>query len=308
MSILIAGGAGFIGSHLIDELLKINETVICVDNFVLGNINMISHNLSNPNFLFYEIDICDKSKLGNLFMEHKFTRVYHLAANSDIQSGGYDPSIDFNNSFMTTMILLDIMREYEVKEFLFASSSAIYGEKNELLSENTGNLQPISYYGASKLASEAFISAYASMNSMRANIIRFPNVVGPRLTHGVVYDFINKLRRNKNELEILGDGRQEKPYLYVIDLVEAIMLMQYEKELDIYNVGVETVTTVNSIANIVCEVMGLSDVNYSYTGGTSGWQGDVPKFQYDLSKIHSIGWKAKYSSDEAVQLAARSMI
>jgi UDP-glucose 4-epimerase len=235
-------------------------------------------------------------------------RAYHLAANSDIQKGGKDPSIDRRDTFETTAAVLDAMRKYEVKELLFASTSAVYGDKQGALKEDTGDLRPVSYYGAAKLASEAFISAYAAMNGLAANIIRFPNVVGSRLTHGAVFDFIAKLRRNPKELEILGDGKQDKPYIYVADLIDAMLSMKYAPGVEIFNAGVDTSTTVRRIADIVCEEMGLRDVEYKFTGGAAGWLGDVPKFKYDLSKIHAFGWTAKHTSDEAVRLAARASI
>ena len=146
------------------------------------------------------------------------------------------------------------------------------------------------------------------MNDMKVNIIRFPNVVGPRLTHGVIFDFIAKLKSNPKELVILGDGQQEKPYLYVLDLIEAILMMKYESKIQIFNVGVETTTTVKRIADIVCEEMGLQGVIYRYTGGSIGWKGDVAKFQYELSKIHEFGWYSKHTSDDAIRLAARSVL
>jgi UDP-glucose 4-epimerase len=266
---------------------------------------MVKNHLDNPRFTFYENDICDDAEMEKIFKDHSFDRVYHLAANSDIQKGGKDPSIDTHNTFETTIKLLEYMRKYSVKELLFASTSAVYGDKQGPLKEDIGDLRPISYYGGAKLASEAFISAYAAMNNMRVNIIRFPNVVGPRLTHGAIYDFIAKLRKNPNELEILGDGNQEKPYIYVLDLVKAMLLMKYNDGVEIFNAGVENATKVKRIADIVCEEMKLTNVNYIFTGGATGWLGDVPKFQYDLSKIHAFGWTAEHDSDEAVRLAAR---
>jgi UDP-glucose 4-epimerase len=204
---------------------------------------------------------------------------------------------------------LQAMRRHEVKELLFASTSAVYGDKPGLLRESGGDLQPISYYGAAKLASEAFISAFALMCGLSANIIRFPNVVGERLTHGAIYDFIKKLKANPRELEILGDGQQEKPYTYVHDLVEALLFLPFgEVGVNIYNAGVESATTTRRIADIVCEEMGLVGVEYRFTGGSVGWKGDVARFQYDLTKIHEAGWRAKHSSDEAVRLAARAAI
>lgn len=308
MNILIAGGAGFIGSHLTDALLGAGHTVVCVDNLCLGSKNMIKHHFENSRFVFYEQEICNAEKLDEVFALHKFERVYHLAANSDIQKGGKNPSIDTADTLETTICILNAMRNHSVKELLFASTSAVYGDKREKLQEIAGDLRPISYYGGAKLASEAMISAFAAMNDMKVNIIRFPNVVGPRLTHGAIYDFIKKLRKNPKELEILGDGKQEKPYIYVADLIEAMLFLPFETGMNIYNAGVESATTVRKIADIVCEEMGLKGVEYKFTGGSVGWQGDVPKFQYDLSKIHSAGWKAKHASDEAVRLAARAAL
>ncbi|MDR3165342.1 MAG: NAD-dependent epimerase/dehydratase family protein [Synergistaceae bacterium] len=305
MNVLITGGAGFIGCHLTGALRSAGCGVVCADNLRLGGRERLEKHLSDPGFFFYETDICDERRLGEIFAAHSFDRVYHLAANSDIQHGGKDPSIDFHDTFLTTVSLLDTMRRHGVKEILFASTSAVYGDKREALREDAGDLRPISYYGAAKLASESFISAYAAMNGLRACVIRFPNVVGPRLTHGAVYDFIAKLKKDPAKLEILGDGKQEKPYIYVLDLVEAMLSMNYPEGMDIYNAGVETATTVRRIADIVCGEMGLANVEYRFTGGAAGWLGDVPKFQYDLSKIHALGWRAKHTSDEAVRLAAR---
>ena len=308
MNALITGGAGFIGSHLTNALLASNHCVVCVDNLCLGSIDLIKHHFDNKNFSFYEIDICDKEKLDTVLAAHKIDRIYHLAANSDIRSGGNNPAIDFQNTFLTTINTLDAMRKYSVLELMFASSSAVYGDKKELLKEDTGDLRPVSYYGGAKLASEAFISAYAAMNNFKICVIRFPNVVGPGLTHGAIYDFIAKLKKDPARLEILGDGKQEKPYIYVSDLIDAMLSITYQEGMAVVNVGVESASTVRTIADIVCDEMGLGDVEYCFTGGSGGWPGDVPKFQYDLSRIHSLGWRAKHTSDEAVRLAARKAL
>ncbi len=198
------------------------------------------------------------------------------------------------------------MRLFGVKKLFFASTSAVYGEKDCILNEKTPELMPISYYGGAKLGSEALISSFSYMNDMSTLIFRFPNVIGPRLTHGVVFDFMNRLKMTPNELTILGDGNQTKPYIYVLDLIDAIMKFKnVEKGITLYNVGVESVTSVTRIAEIVCEQMGVRNVKFKYTGGNRGWKGDVPKFQYDLSKIHSAGWMAKHTSDEAVALTVK---
>lgn len=311
MRALVTGGAGFIGYHLVKELLKRDLDVICVDNFTLGKKENVDEFANNPKYKFYEIDIDNTKLFCETLASERIDIVYHLAANSDIQKGGKEPNIDFNDTFMTTFSVLELIRKNNIKKFFFSSTSAIYGDKQEALDEEAGGLKPISYYGGSKYASEGFISAYTFMNDLCTVVFRFPNVIGPNLTHGVIYDFTKKLKTNPKELEILGDGTQCKPYIYVLDLVDAIIKMTLDTEMkqgyEVYNVGVETATNVTSIANIVCEELGYKDVEYKYTGGNVGWKGDVPKFQYDLTKIHHAGWKALYNSDEAVRETVKSI-
>ena len=197
------------------------------------------------------------------------------------------------------------MRKAKVKNLFFASTSAVYGEMlDAVLDETTGGIKPVSYYGGAKLASEALISSYVSMCDMNVVIFRFPNVIGPRLTHGAVFDFIRKLRKNPGELEILGNGTQCKPYIYVLDLVDAIVKLtnEFKPGEDVYNISVESEgTTVTHIAEIVVDVLGLENVKFSYTGGDRGWKGDVPRFSYNISKVLATGWKPNYTSDEAVR-------
>jgi len=310
MKVLVAGGAGFIGSNLVDLLLSKGHEVVCIDDFFLGTRENIQHLQGNEHFHFYEVNICDYARLKEIMQKEQPEYVMHLAANSDIQASAKNPGIEYEHTYSTTFYLLQAMRECNIKKFFFASTSAVYGDKkDELLNEKTAELAPVSYYGAAKLGSEALISAYTYMNDMHTLVFRFPNVIGPRLTHGVVYDFIKKLRNNPQTLEILGDGTQTKPYLYVQDLVAAIVeFMNVPQGVTLYNIGVESATSVTRIADIICEEMGLQQVQYSYTGGKGGWKGDVPKFRYDLSKIHQAGWKAKHESDEAIRLAARWMV
>ena len=310
MNILVAGGAGFIGSHLCDALLSKNNTVIVADKLIMGSKN-IEHLSQNTNFKFYEMELANQDNVDKLFAENKIDIVYHMAANSDIQKSANDTSIDFNDTLLTTRVLLESMRKNNVKNIFFASTSAVYGEMPDIvLNEETGGLKPVSYYGGAKLASEALISSYVSMCDMNAVIFRFPNVIGPRLTHGVVYDFVKKLRNNPKELEILGNGTQCKPYIYVTDLVNAIVKLteQFEPGVDVFNISVLSEgTSVTHIAEIVVEVLGLSDVEFKYTGGDRGWKGDVPRFKYDISKVLATGWKPEYTSDEAVRKAAQSL-
>ena len=308
MKAMVIGGAGFIGSHLCDALIKDGNSVVCVDDFSLGTSNNIGHLRDDDSFVLYETDASDEISLDQIFEKEKPEYVFHMAANSDIQASASNPKVEYKNTYTTTFQILSCMRRHGIKKLFFASTSAVYGDKRDvMLDENTPNLSPISYYGAAKLGSEALISAFSYMNDMEALVFRFPNVIGPRLTHGVIFDFIHRLKDNPTELRILGDGRQTKPYIYVYDLIEAIMMFMDVKQpgVTLYNVGVEGATSVTNIANIICEEMQLDGVSYEYTGGEGGWKGDVPRFEYCIDKITSAGWKAKYTSDEAVRETVR---
>lgn len=307
-NIMITGGAGFIGSHLAGKLLAAGKKVVCVDNFELGKKENVEKYLDNPHFKLVELDVSNVDALSELLKQEEIERVYHLAANSDIQKSARIPGVDFTNTFSTTYAVVEGMRRNDIKKLFFASTSAVY-ESGVNLTENIGSLSPISYYGGAKLASEAFISSYAYMNEMEVLVFRFPNVIGPNLTHGVIFDFIRKLQNNPAELEILGDGTQCKPYLYVLDLVDAIIefSLKQGKGVEVYNIGVETATTVKEIADMVCSKLGLKNVTYKYTGGNVGWKGDVPAFQYDLSKIYATGWRPAHNSNESVQATLDSL-
>lgn len=312
MNILITGGAGFIGSKLSRELLNNEDNkIIVVDNFVLGRRDLMDEMSANERFKYYDVDASDIDRMSNIIKEHEIDQVYHLAANSDIQKGGKEPNIDFHDTFLTTYGTLEAMRRNNVKNFFFASTSAVYGELVDVnLREDLGGLRPISYYGGSKFASEAFISAYTYMNDMKSLIFRFPNVIGANLTHGVIYDFIKKLQNNPKKLEILGDGTQSKPYIFVDDLVSAMITFfdDVKPGVETYNIGVEDLITVTEIADVVCDAMGLKGVEYSYSGGDRGWKGDVPKFKFDLSKIKSAGYVILHNSRDAVRKTAESEV
>ncbi len=309
MKILITGGAGFIGSHLDDALIARGHQLTIVDNLVLGRKENIEHLIGNPHFRFIEADLLDMPKMREIFAEGKFDMVYHLAANSDIQKGGKNPLVDYNLTFNTTFNVLQLLKEFEIKKFFFASTSAIYGETYDVLNEDYGPLKPVSNYGAGKLASEAFISAFSSTYGIQTWITRFPNVVGERFTHGVIYDFIKKLRNNPEELEVLGNGEQCKPYVYVKDLVEAILYVidHASEKYNVYMIGSDSRTKVKEIAAMVIEEMGLN-AKIRYTGGDRGWVGDVPEFRYDLTKINKLGWTAPHNSNESVRLAIQKAL
>lgn len=310
MKALVAGGAGFIGSHLIDALLTEGNEVVCIDNFFIGTRANIVHLNQAARFKFYEQDLTDLDAVLKIFQNEKVDYVFHLAANSDIQASTQNPMIEYKNTYSTTFTLLECMRLCGVKKLFFSSTSAVYGEREgEAVQEDAGSLQPISYYGGAKLGSEGIISSYAYMNDMSVLVFRFPNVIGPRLTHGVIFDFVKRLKENPTHLRILGDGTQCKPYLYALDLVDAIIRFKdVPKGITLYNVGVETQTSVTRIAEIVCEKMGLSGIPFEYTGGRGGWKGDVPVFAYNLGKIGAAGWQASMTSDEAVARTVEAVL
>ncbi len=309
MKILITGGAGFIGSHLTDRLLAEGHSVVVYDNLSLGRLDNIEEAQKNPNFSFIEGDILDKEKFFAVFENNKFDIVFHMAANSDIARSHANPDVDFDNTLRTTYNTLLAMKEFGVKKIVFASTSAIYGETLEKVAETYGPLFPASHYGASKLASEAYISSFCENYGIQAWITRFPNVVGERSTHGVIRDFIKKLKKTPERLEVLGNGMQYKPYLYVKDLVEAILYVwkNTNDKINFYNLGVDSRTRVKEIAQMVIEEMGLN-AKIEYTGGDRGWVGDVPEFNYNLDKIHKLGWEAKNTSNEAVRKAIRYIL
>jgi UDP-glucose 4-epimerase len=300
MKILVTGAAGFIANHLITALLENSHTVVGVDNFLLGKPENIVVLQQNPRFRFQVMDVLSPDLL-DLFEKERFEAVFHLAANSDISQSHADPDIDLNHTFLTTYHVLKAMKAFAVKQIIFASSSAIYGEVQSDIGEDHGPLFPKSHYGAAKLASEAFIASFSANYNIQAWLVRFPNVVGAGLTHGVVYDFIRKLKADPAKLLVLGNGQQKKPYVSVNDLVEAILLI-WEKtkaSINYYNVGVQSTTQVDHIAKLVIEAMGLQP-EVVYSGGQTGWVGDVPYFQYKLDKIRQLGWQSKYTSDEAI--------
>lgn len=309
MNILITGGAGFIGSHLCDALLSRGHKLTVVDNLVLGRKENIEHLMGLEDFTFIEEDLLNYDKMVEICKEGNFEMVYHLAANSDIQKGGKDPMVDHDLTFQTTFNVLQLLKEFEIKKFFFASTSAIFGETYDVLHENYGPLRPVSNYGAGKLASEAFISAFSSTYNIKTWITRFPNVVGERFTHGVIYDFIHKLEKNPQELEVLGNGEQCKPYVYVKDLVAGILYVidHADEQYNVYMLGSDSRTKVKEIAAMVIEEMGLN-AQILYTGGDRGWVGDVPEFRYDLTKVNNLGWKAAYNSNGAVRLAIQKAL
>jgi UDP-glucose 4-epimerase len=307
--ILVTGGAGFIGSYLVDRLIEKGNIIAVFDNLSSGKIGFIEKHLENPNFTLIKGDLLDQKEIERGCRDVDF--VFHVAANPDVRLGTSDTKVHFDQNILATYNLLEAMRKNSVKKIAFTSTSTIYGEAHIMPTpENYGPLIPISLYGASKLACEALITSYSHTFDIQAWIFRFANIVGPRSTHGIIVDFIKKLRENPTQLEILGDGKQEKSYLHVSECVDAIFyaIEESKKDVNIFNIGSEDTISATRIGEMIIEEMRLSDVRFTYTGGNRGWKGDVPRMRLDIGELKAIGWKPVYTSERSVRETARALI
>lgn len=311
--ILLTGAAGFIGSHLIDRFLETGNIVTGVDNFIRGTRENIAHLVTDSRFEMLEGDMSLEADARAAFevaaRRAPVDSVWHMAANSDIGAGVADPKVDLRDTYMTTFQALALMREWKVPHLAFASSSAIYGAHPDTIHEDIGPVFPISNYGAMKLASEGSISAAVESFLPTAHIFRFPNVIGPRATHGVIYDLMRKLKATRTELEVLGDGSQEKPYLHVSDLVDAMLFIttNSSERLNVFNIAADSdFATVKFIAEQVIETA-APGTPIRYTGGSRGWVGDVPKYSYSTAKLGRLGWSPSMTSELAVKRAVREI-
>lgn len=313
MKVFVPGGAGFIGSHLSRRLLREADVtqVTVFDNFTSGQWSYLEAMKADPRLEVVKADLKDLSAIKDAM--NGASVVYHLAANPDIAKAVTQPDIDFWEGTYLAQNVLEAMRVTGTRRIFYTSGSGVYGEDPEVaFPESYGPCEPISTYGASKLACEGLISAYCHMFEFYGRAFRFANVVGPRQTHGVGYDFVRRLKADPGQLRILGDGSQSKSYIHVDDVLEAIFLVgcATEPRFDIFNVATDDYVTVKEIADIAVAESGLegSEVRYDFTGGDRGWKGDVPIVRFDVTKIKALGWKARRSSGEAVRDSIRSMI
>jgi UDP-glucose 4-epimerase len=305
----LTGGAGFIGSHLGDRLLKEGNEVTVYDNLSSGKLENIKQNMKDKNFHFIKADMLDFETLKQSMQGHDL--IWHLGANTDIPGGIRDTEMDLKNCIIATHNVLEAMRQNGIMKLIFSSTSAVYGDTPPIpLVETYGPLLPISLYGAGKLACEGQISAFCHLFDMQAWIFRFGNVMGGHMTHGIIYDFIHKLRRNPKELEILGDGNQDKNYFLVEDCIDGMLwaFQQSNNQCGVFNLGGDSSIKATDIAKIVVEEMGLKNVKFKYTGGARGWPGDVPVVLYNLGKIKQLGWVDSHSVEEVIRITTRRLI
>jgi len=310
-TILVTGGAGFIGSHLADKLLQLGHTVTVIDNLSQGTLENLSTCMQHPAFRFMkgditnEVDVCEASRGCDA--------VFHLAANPEVRIG--DARIHFEQNVRSTFCILEAVVKNDVKHFVFTSSSTVYGDATTLPTpEDYSPLAPISTYGASKLASESLVAGYCHTYKIKGLVFRLANIVGSRARHGVIADFIRKLKADPTRLEVLGDGTQTKSYLLVDDSIEAMLqpLQRDEELFQVYNVGSEDAVDVGrTVAGIVREEMKLEEVEIVFSGGPEagrGWFGDVKKMWLDISKLARLGWRPRHNSSESIRKAVRMLV
>jgi UDP-glucose 4-epimerase len=298
----IAGGAGFLGSHLTHALLqRPDHEVVVYDNLVSGSEAHLADVLDDPRL---HLVVADLQELDRVVDEMAGAdHVYLFAANPDIAAAVHDPGIDFWQGTYLTQNVIEAVRINKVPRITYASGSGVYGDRgDEEVDEEFGPLVPISTYGASKLAGESMLAAYSHMFGIDSVVFRFANVVGPRQTHGVTYDFVRHLLEDPTRLRILGDGSQSKSYIHVSDVVAAMLTLtdQGWTGFDVFNAGTGDYITVTQIADLVVERLGLKDVRYEYAGGARGWKGDVPIVRFRSDKLAALGWRCAHTSAEAL--------
>ena len=309
---LVTGGAGFIGSHVVDRLISNEGYVNVIDNLSNGNLSNLNNSKNSKNFRFIKKDLRDLESLKEILEDVK--SVFHMAAYPEVRTGFEHPEVSYKENIQNTFHLLEAIRKSNVENIVFSSTSTVYGEPKIIPTpEEYAPLFPISPYGASKLACEAMISAYCYTYGINGIIFRFANIVGSRSNHGVIIDFIKKLRKDPKTLEVLGDGKQSKSYLHVKDCVDSFFfcLAKKPERMEVFNIGNEDEIDVISIAKIVFECMKLNDAIVKTTGGVDdgrGWVGDVKKMHLEISKLKKLGWKPKMNSEDAVKKATNELL
>ena len=310
MRVLVTGGAGFIGSHLIDRLIGRGDTVVVLDNLSSGKISFVQNHIDEGNLTMVSGDVRSLDDVMEA-MSMDVDTVFHLAANPDIRLGTRITDTDLQQGTVATYNVVEAMRRCDVKRIAFASSSVVYGEGAPMPTpEDHGPCLPISLYGASKQAGEGLISSWVGTFGLQAWIFRFANIIGARGTHGVIFDFIHKLKNDPTRLEVLGNGLQEKSYMEVGDCVDAILhvMETADEPLNLYNLGSHDTASVRRIAELVVEVTGCSDALIEYTGGDRGWAGDIPKARLGIEKMLSTGFDVNMNSEEAIRHTATVLL
>jgi len=301
----VTGGAGFIGSHIVDRVAQVAANVTIYDNFSTGQEQFISRHAGNPKVRVVRADVLDSERLKKEMANCDF--VFHLQANADVRGGIKLTRVDLEQNTIATWNVLEAMRINNIRRIVFASSATVYGEPDIFPTPESYAPLQTSLYGASKLAGEAMIQAYSEYFGITCYIFRFVSWIGERYTHGVIFDFIKKLRDNTQMLEVLGDGKQRKSYLDVIDGVDGIFYaVEHAKELkNVFNLGHDEFMNVLDLADIIVEELGLKRVRYLTTGGERGWLGDSPFVHLDTTKLKALGWQPRVSIEQGIRNTVR---
>ena len=301
MRYFVTGCAGFIASHLVDRLLKLGHEVTGYDNFSTGFLEFLEQAKKNTSFKLIKGDLLDRESLTK-YLQPNCQAVFHFAANADIKLGTKHPDKDLKQNTLATFNILEAMRQKKIKRIIFASTGSIYGEAKQIPTPEAA-IFPIqtSLYAASKLAAEALIQAYAEAFNIQATIFRLVSILGERYSHGHVFDFYKQLLKDPKNLQVLGDGKQCKSYLYVQDCIDGILLAleKANEKINIFNLGTDTTCQVNDSIQCITETLGLSPVLH-YSGEQRGWIGDNPFIYLDISKISKLGWEPKLNILESV--------
>lgn len=308
MRTLVTGGAGFIGSHIVDELVRRGQSVVVYDNLTTGFERHLEEARAAGTVDFVQADVLDRSSL--IDATKGVDVVFHLAANADVRGGPNNTGIDLEQNVVATHNVLEAARHAKVRELVFTSSAAVYGEPDVFPTPETYAPLQTSLYGASKLAAEAYVQAYGEYYGIRSFIFRFVSWIGERYSHGVIFDFVNKLKANPNRLDILGDGNQKKSYLHVEDGVQGIFRAcdnLWELK-NVINLGHEEFMTVTDLARIVCDEMGLEGVEFHYAGGKRGWVGDSPLVHLDITKVKECGFQPRVSIEQGIRRTVRYLL
>lgn len=310
---LVIGGAGFIGSHFVDRLVNDGVSVTVFDNLSGGSNSWLEAHKGKPNYRFCYGDLLNREDLSNALQDQQV--VFYLGGNSNIPAGATQTSMHLDINVYGMYYLLEEMRNSSVTDLIFASSNTVYGEMGkDVLREDSGPLLPVSLFGASKLACEGIISAYCHLFGIRAWICRLGNVIGGRMSRGVIHDFIAKLFADPTSLEVLGDGSQTRSFVLVDDVIDG-MLHAYnyadisnEHPCDVFNISSEDILNMRDVAEAVTQAMNLADVKIHHRGGDRGWKGDIRKVKLDVQKMKDLGWAAKCHSMDAVRISAERMV
>jgi UDP-glucose 4-epimerase len=311
--ILVTGGSGFIGSHLIDSIVESSCEIHVIDDLSSGNINNIENHILDKRITFYEIDMSQTSDVLRIFKNSYFDEIWHLASNTDIISSHLNPSRDLFSGTVSSFTVCEMARLGITDKVLFSSSGAVYGNscENNYVTEIETQLSALSTYAASKISAESLFEAYSNLYDTKTFVFRFGNVIGNRITHGVIFDFIESLKTDPSILLIKGDGKQEKNYFLVDDCVDGMIqlsILEYGSNYNVLNLGTPTTTKVTDIAKFVVEAMGLINTQIQIEGTKLAWPGDQPRVHFSVEKAKSLGWVSSYSSDDAVKIAIKRML